>query len=146
MSTRTIVAPSGEFRTYRIRGVLSGTYGKRGAVDLQAIASIFGLTHREIGELFGVERQAVQQWFKNGVPLLRVADVGRIAQAARALHDYFKPERIPQIVRQRVPAFRGKTVLDMARRDPSRIVELVAETRSYVPPASEKPIVRRRVL
>jgi hypothetical protein len=47
---------------------------------------------------------------------------------------YFRPERIPQIVREPVPGLGGRTVLEVAKTDPQRIVELVEATRSYIPP------------
>jgi hypothetical protein len=107
-----------------------------GAGDLSDIMRIFGLGATAAGRLFGVSRQAVDQWLAKGVPLGRLADVGAVAQAARALHGYFRPERIPQIVTEPIPGLGGRTVLEVAKNEPRRIVELVEATRSYVPPVA----------
>jgi len=108
-------------------------FERTGAADLRDIMQIFGLRLTDAGRLMGVSRQAIEQWLSGGVPPGRVADVARIAQAARAMHAYFRPERIPQIARQPIPALDGQSVLEVAKRDPHRIVELVEATRSYVP-------------
>jgi hypothetical protein len=111
-------------------------FARRGAKDLADVMQIFGLGATATGRLFDVSRQAVDQWLVHGVPLGRLADVGQIAQAARALYTYFRPERIPQIVTEPIPGLGGRTVLDVAKTEPRRIVELVEATRSYVPPAA----------
>lgn len=111
-------------------------FSRRGGADLGDIMRIFGLGATATGRLFSVSRQAVDQWLIQGVPLGRLADVGQIAQAAHALHAYFRPERIPQLVAKPIPGLGGRTVLDVAKDEPRRIVELVEATRSYVPPAT----------
>src|SRR5208282_420890 len=78
-------------------------FARRGAKDLADVMQIFGLGATATGRLFDVSRQAVDQWLVHGVPLGRLADVGQIAQAARALNTYFRPERIPQIVMEPIP-------------------------------------------
>jgi hypothetical protein len=52
------------------------------------------------------------------------------------LYAYFRPERIPQLVTQPIPGLNGRSVLEVAKTQPRRIVELVEATRSYVPPAA----------
>jgi hypothetical protein len=111
-------------------------YARRGAKDLADIMRVFGLGATATGRLFDVSRQAVDQWLVGGVPLGRLADIGQVAQAARSLYTYFRPERIPQIVTQPIPGLDGRSVLDVAKTEPRRIVELVEATRSYVPPAA----------
>jgi transcriptional regulator with XRE-family HTH domain len=110
-------------------------FERAGAADLRDVMQIFGLRLTDAGRLMGVSRQSVEQWLAGGVPPGRVADVARLAQAARAMHAYFRPERIPQIARQPIPALDGRSVLEVAKADPRRIVELVEATRSYVPAA-----------
>jgi transcriptional regulator with XRE-family HTH domain len=108
-------------------------FERAGAADLRDVMRIFGLRLTDAGRLVGVSRQAIEQWLSGGVPPGRVADVARLAQAARAMQAYFRPERIPQIARQPIPALDGRSVLEVAKSDPRRIVELVEATRSYVP-------------
>lgn len=109
---------------------------RRGCEDLADIMQIFGLRATATGRLFDESRQVVDQWLTQGVPLARLADVGQIAQAARALHAYFRPECIPKIAAQPIPALGGRTVLEVAKDEPRRIVEIVEATRSYVPAPS----------
>ena len=108
-------------------------YSRSGAKDLTDTMRIFGLGATATGQLFSVSRQTVDRWLVHGVPLNRLADVGQIAQAARALYVYFRPERIPQIVTESIPSLGGRSVLEVAKHEPRRVVELVEATRSYAP-------------
>jgi hypothetical protein len=107
---------------------------RRGVADLTLVLQTFALRGAAAGELFGVSRQAVDHWLAKGVPVLRLADVGRAADAARAMRDYFREERIPQIAREPLPGLDGRTVLQVVRDEPRRVIELLERTRSYVPP------------
>jgi hypothetical protein len=49
------------------------------------------------------------------------------------MRDYFRAERIPQIAREPQPGLGGRTVLEVVRDEPCRVVELLERTRSYVP-------------
>jgi hypothetical protein len=111
-------------------------YSRRGAKDLADVMRIFGLGATATGRLLSVSRQTVDRWLVHGVPLGRLADIGQVAQAARALCVYFRPERIPQIVAEPIPSLGGRTVLEVAKHEPRRVVELVEATRSYAPPGA----------
>ena len=67
--------------------------------SLSEIRSILGLSEQELAELFGVRRESVMGWRRNGVPEARRASVGRLLDLARVLYRDLKPERIPEIVR-----------------------------------------------
>lgn len=90
-------------------------YGKRGARSLSHLAAIFGLNKSETGRLFGVTRQAIDEWYRKGVPPGRIADVGRVADLADALHRRFVSERVPQIVRSPLPGLGDATILEALR-------------------------------
>jgi hypothetical protein len=78
-------------------------FALRGAADLNDTMGIFGLGATATGRLFGVSRQAVDQWLAKGVPLGRLADVGAVAQAARALYAYFRPSAFRRLSPSQFP-------------------------------------------
>ena len=65
----------------------------------------------EVAGLFGVQRQAVDQWLKNGVPAGRIADVEQVRDVALVLYDELIPERIPQVVRNPAKRLGGRSIL-----------------------------------
>ena len=83
-----------------------------GSEALSVIGRVFRVSDAEIGRLFGVSRQAVDQWRARGVPPARSADVDRVAEVARMLDGLFIADRIPQIVRTPGCGLGGRTVLD----------------------------------
>lgn len=80
---------------------------------LDEVQQVFGLSSAEAGKLFGVSRQAVDQWRLNGVPAERIADVERVAEVARVLYEELIPERIPQVVRNPARGLGGRSILDV---------------------------------
>jgi uncharacterized protein (DUF2384 family) len=85
--------------------------GSVGALD--EIQQTFGLSSAETGSVFGVSRQAVDQWRRNGVPGERVADVERVRDVARVLYEELIPERIPQVVRNPARGLDGQSILQV---------------------------------
>jgi hypothetical protein len=77
------------------------------------IQTILGLNTTEVGRLFGVTRQAVDQWQGNGIPAERVADVERIRDVAQVLFEELIPERIPRVVRTPAKGLDGRTILEV---------------------------------
>lgn len=78
---------------------------------LDRIRRILGLSEAELARLLGVSRQAVEQWRTRGIPAERRADVDRLLAAANWLSEQLVPSRIPQIVRNPVPALEGRSML-----------------------------------
>ncbi len=117
-----------------VRTAHERVYRRTGVRDLTSIATTFQASSREIGELFGVSRQAVEQWTEAGVPPNRLAEVGRVADIARRLRRTFKRERLPSIVRQSNPSLAGRTVLEtLAEGGGDRVTEALDRLTSYVP-------------
>ncbi len=99
---------------------------------LDEIRKTFGLSPAELGKLFDVSRQAIDQWYTRGIPANRAADVERLADAARWLFGELQPERIPQIVRAPVPALDGRSLLDLVREEGTlALLDHVAELFSF---------------
>jgi len=109
-------------------------YAKRGARELARLAAIFALSKTETGRLFCVSRQAVDEWYTKGVPVGRIADVGRTADLAKAFHEQFQAERIPQIVRAPLPGLDDQSVLAVIRaRGTVPVMEMLDRAFSFIP-------------
>jgi len=114
--------------------IFERVYARRGLRALGRVERAFGLSKSGLGRLFGISRQAVDEWLAKGVPASRNADVGRIADLAAALERRFIPERVPQIVRAAIPGLGGRTILDAIAADgPVPVLELLERAFSYVP-------------
>jgi hypothetical protein len=94
---------------------------------LDEIQDAFGLSKGELGQLFGVSRQAGDQWRARGIPGARQEKAATIAAVADLLSHQLKPERLPGVVRRPARAYGGLTVLQMVERDRHR--ELLEQIR-----------------
>ena len=84
---------------------------------LERIRHVFNLNLTQLGDLFGVTRQAVTQWLESGVPEDRLAKVATVAAIADLFDYRLRSDRIPGVVRREAPAYGGLTALDMIRQD-----------------------------
>ena len=85
--------------------------------DLERLMRSWDLTITEVGRLFGVRRQAVQQWLDEGVPTARLGKLLALAEIADLLERNLLPERIPGVVRAPAEAFGGPSMLEMIASD-----------------------------
>lgn len=83
------------------------------APPLERVQAALGLTDTELGDLFGVSRQAIAQWRRRGVPAERRAKLAHLASVVDLLERKLKPGRLPLVARRPAEAFGGKTVLEM---------------------------------
>jgi transcriptional regulator with XRE-family HTH domain len=79
---------------------------------LHQIASAFSLTRTELAGLFGVRRQALDQWEARGLPAARQEKLATLGAIADLLTAKLKRERIPGVVRRQTPAYGGRTLLE----------------------------------
>jgi DNA-binding XRE family transcriptional regulator len=77
----------------------------------------FGLSKTELGALFGVRRQAIDQWLERGVPAERQEKVQTLLAIADLLERKLKPARLPGVARRPADAYGGKTMLDLIAAD-----------------------------
>ena len=84
------------------------------AAPLQHCARLWGVSATQIGEMFGVSRQAAAKWLSDGPPAIRSDQVALLDQATGILDRWIKRERIPAVVRRPVDAFDGRSRLDVA--------------------------------
>ncbi len=86
---------------------------------LDEIRDTLDLSWPELARLFGVQRQALEQWRTRGIPPARSADVDRLVEACRFLKRRLKRERIPQIVRTPSERLDNRSMLDFAAAEGS---------------------------
>lgn len=121
-------------KTAHFSNIFVRVHAHRGRLSLARSAAILGLTKTDTGQLFGVTRQAIDNWYKQGIPMNRVADVDRIADVARALHARFVPERIPHIAHASLPGLNGRTILEAIRINGTQVVlNMLDRAFAYLP-------------
>jgi DNA-binding XRE family transcriptional regulator len=82
---------------------------------LEYLEQTFGLNRTEFAALFGVSRQAVDQWEERGVPAPKLPLIADLTVMAELLDRKLKPGRLPILVRQPSPAYDGRSFLEMVK-------------------------------
>lgn len=95
---------------------------------LNVIGRELGLNRVELGDLFGVSRQAVSGWIDEGIPPSRLPDVSRILRVVSVLTRKLKPGRTALVARRPAADFGGRTLLDALHDDPDKTLALVEES------------------
>jgi hypothetical protein len=93
---------------------------RRRGRELERVASVWQLSRRELGELFGVSRQAVTKWLDTGAPSDRAAQVADVQAITDLLEHYLKRERIPAVVRRPAPKLDDTSLLELVRAGRAR--------------------------
>jgi hypothetical protein len=86
------------------------------------------LNRADLGELFGVSRQAVSEWLDRGVPSARLRDVSQVLKAVSILSRKLKPGRTGVVVRRPAPTLGGRTLLEAMHDDPDKALCAVEES------------------
>jgi len=94
---------------------------------LDPIRETFALSTPQLARLFGVSRQAIEQWRARGVPDSRQEKAAALAAIADLLRHRLVRERIPGIARRPAAAYGGLTMIEMVERD--RHLELLESIR-----------------
>ncbi|MGA3221982.1 MAG: hypothetical protein ABSE77_23440 [Acidimicrobiales bacterium] len=87
------------------------------APPLERLQDALGLSTAELGEVFGVSRQAIDQWRARGVPPERRAKVANLLAVVDLLDRKLKPGRLPLVARRPAGAFGGRSLLEFAASD-----------------------------
>ena len=96
---------------------------------LRRLMDAFELSKTELGSLFGVRRQAVDQWLERGVPSERQEKVQTLIAIADLLERKLKPGRLAGVARRPADAYSGMTMLELIAADQHReLLELVRES------------------
>lgn len=80
---------------------------------LVRVMDAFELSKTELASLFGVRRQAVDQWFERGVPSDRQEKVQTLVAICDLLERKLKPGRLAGVARRPADAYGGKTMLEL---------------------------------
>jgi hypothetical protein len=103
---------------------------------LERIKNVFDLSLTELGDLFGVSRQAVTQWLEYGVPEDRRSKVTTVVAIADLFDYRLRSERIPGIVRKEAAAYGGLTALEMIKRgNHEELLEIARNSFAWSVPA-----------
>jgi len=92
------------------------------AAPLDRIRGVLGLNRTELATLFGVRRQALDQWEANGVPAERQEKLATLGEIADLLAAKLKGDRVPGVVRRPASAYRGRSVLAAIADDEQDLV------------------------
>jgi hypothetical protein len=87
------------------------------ATLLRRAMELFELDKTELATLFGVRRQAVEQWERRGVPAERRGKLAAMVAVGELLARRLRPGLLPGVARRKAPAYQGLTMLEMIRRD-----------------------------
>jgi hypothetical protein len=109
-TARTALPGSVDYQRFA-RGVLAELSGA--GTGLERLMAGWALTVTDVARMFGVRRQAVQQWLDEGVPGARQPKLHTILEIADLLERNLLPERIPGIVRSPSEAYGGRSMLEL---------------------------------
>jgi hypothetical protein len=84
---------------------------------LRDIMEALDLNLTELGQLFGVSRQAAAQWLEQGVPRDRQAKVATVAGVCDLLERKLKPGRLPGVARRPARGYGDRTMLQVIADD-----------------------------
>ena len=84
---------------------------------LERVMAAWQLSITETAGLFGVARQAVQQWLRDGLPPGRQVKLLAVLRIAELLERNLQPDRIPAIVRIPATAYGGRSILEAIADD-----------------------------
>lgn len=82
---------------------------------LERFLALWGVSASEAARAFGVSRQALSKWRREGVPADRAPMLAELATATDLLDRRVKRERIPAVVRRPAAELEGHSLLELAR-------------------------------
>lgn len=96
---------------------------------LRRLMEAFELSKTELGSLFGVRRQAVDQWLERGIPGDRQEKVQTLVALCDLLERKLKAGRLAGVARRSAEAYGGRTMLELIEEDRHReLLELVRDS------------------
>jgi hypothetical protein len=85
--------------------------------NLARLMAGWQLSVSDVARLFGVTRQAVQQWLDDGVPPARQPKLLEVLRIGDLLERNLQPSRIPAVVRSDAGAYGGRSMLELIADD-----------------------------
>ncbi len=97
----------------------------RAGGSLARTLEVWDLSQAEAARLFGVSRQAVGKWLRQGVPPERAGAVSDLAAATDVLAHYLKRDRIPAVVRRPIQSLGGASLVSLLAHGDTQAVVAV---------------------
>ncbi len=88
-----------------------------GGSELAQLMAGWQLSISDVARLFGVTRQAVQQWLEDGVPAARQPKLLQVIRIGDLLARNLQPSRIAAVVRSDAAAYGGRSMLELIADD-----------------------------
>lgn len=95
---------------------------RRSGGSLARAFEVWDLSQAEAARLFGVSRQAVGKWLRQGVPAERAGAVSDLAAATDLLVHYLKRDRIPAVVRRPIRSLGDVSLVNLLAQGDTRAV------------------------
>lgn len=80
---------------------------------VERLMEAYDLSKRELGDLFGVSRQAIDGWLDKGVPADRLEKLSTLLALTELLERKLQAGRLPGIARRPAEAYDGHTMLEL---------------------------------
>ena len=103
-----------EGRSDVLRRVIDRLDHELNASPLQRTVRLWDISATQLGQMFGISRQAASKWLAEGPPAGRRDQVASLGQATDLLDQWVKRERIPAVVRRPVEQLGGRSRLEVA--------------------------------
>ena len=81
---------------------------------------VWNVSQTEAARVFGVSRQAVSKWLRQGIPPERATAISDLAAATDLLVLHLKRDRIPAVVRRPIRTLGGITLMDLLAQGDTR--------------------------
>jgi predicted transcriptional regulator len=94
----------------------------RAAQSFARVLSVWDLSRSEAARFFGVSRQALSKWLRQGVPAERSETVADLAAATDLLVHHLKRDRIPGVVRRPASELANRSLLDLLAAGDTRVL------------------------
>lgn len=96
---------------------LAGLALSRREPPLRRLRTLYGLTTTQAAALFGVRRQAVEQWEITGIPTTRRAKLAAALEVGETLTRKLRLGLLPLVAQRPAQVFGGLSLLEMIRTD-----------------------------
>jgi len=96
-----------------LRALTDDLYRRLELDPLDRFTTVWNLSDSEAARVFGVSRQALSKWRRDGVPVERVPTLAELDAATDVLERRVKRERIPAVVRRPAETLGGRSLLEM---------------------------------
>ena len=93
---------------------------RRASRSFARTMEVWGLSQAEAARLFGVSRQAIGKWLRQGIPPERARAISDLAAATDLLVHFLKRDRIPAVVRRPIHVLEEASLMDLLARGDTR--------------------------